>query len=87
MESPHRSRPWAVAAACGDDHVVEQEVWQGLLPMEDSCWCRLFQKDGIPWYAPMLKQFLKNCSLCEVNVGSVWERLCGIDPMLEQGRE
>ena len=38
VESPHRSRPQAVAAAPGEEPTQEQGVWGELLPMGDPCW-------------------------------------------------
>ena len=64
MESPCMSRPWAGAAARGEEPMQEQGVWGELLPVGDPCWSSLLLGDGwTPWYRAMWEQFLKSCCL------------------------
>ena len=69
MESPHRSRTRAGAAAHGEEPTQEHRVWGKLLPVGDPCWSSSrraaacgkpmqnhFGKDSIPWEGPHREQ-------------------------------
>lgn len=61
MESLHKSSILQRSAACGEEPVLEQVLWQKLQPMGELCWSSAFLKECSLWYRPILEQFL-NCS-------------------------
>lgn len=68
----------AKTSAHGEEYTMELVVCWELPPVVDPYLRSLFQRDCNPYYRHNVEQFLKNCSLWEAHIGSVWE---GVHPM------